>query len=255
VVVVAVSKHSQERSFERLKGAPRSDLPEHVQVRVRPERRRRWSAEQKMRIVDEMLEPGAVATQVAERHGISTGLLFTWRRQLRAAALPVSGWVRAGADCRRHARDEVRRSVSDRDQVAKRQAPACRIRCGSSAPACGAVGARSALMLLPGGLRVYLACGATDMRKGFDGLAALVLTVLRQDPYSGALFVFSWKARRPDQGAAVGSAGVGAVCQAARPRPVLLATGAGRCRVTDAGAVFHAGRGHRLAADGVDGAT
>ena len=37
-------------------------------------------------------------------------------------------------------------------------------------------------MLLPGGLRVYLACGATDMRKGFDGLAALVQTVLRQDP-------------------------------------------------------------------------
>jgi transposase len=48
-------------------------------------------------------------------------------------------------------------------------------------------------MLLPGGLRVYLACGATDMRKGFDGLAALVQTVLRQDPYSGALFVFRGK--------------------------------------------------------------
>ena len=89
MVVVAVIEHSQERSFERLKGAPRSDLPEHVEVRVRPERRRHWSAEQKMRIVDEMLEPGAVAMRVAERHGISTGLLFTWRRQLRAAGLPV----------------------------------------------------------------------------------------------------------------------------------------------------------------------
>lgn len=89
-VVSAVSEHSQERSFERLKFAPKSDLAEHVEVRVRPERRRRWSAEQKARIVGEMLEPGAVATRVAERHGISTGLLFTWRRQLRAASLPVS---------------------------------------------------------------------------------------------------------------------------------------------------------------------
>ena len=48
-------------------------------------------------------------------------------------------------------------------------------------------------MLLPGGLKVYLACGATDMRKGFDGLAAQVQMVLQQDPYSGALFVFRGK--------------------------------------------------------------
>ena len=38
----------------------------------------------------------------------------------------------------------------------------------------------------PPGTRVYLACGVTDMRKGFDGLAAQVQTVLAQDPYCGA---------------------------------------------------------------------
>jgi transposase len=43
---------------------------------------------------------------------------------------------------------------------------------------------------VPGGMRVYLACGVTDMRKGFDGLAARVQTVLRLDPHGGALFVF-----------------------------------------------------------------
>ena len=48
-------------------------------------------------------------------------------------------------------------------------------------------------MLLPAGVRVYLACGATDMRKGFDGLAALVQKVLELDPYSGALFLFRGK--------------------------------------------------------------
>ena len=40
--------------------------------------------EDQVRIVREMLEPGAVALRVAERHEISTGLLFTWRRQMMA---------------------------------------------------------------------------------------------------------------------------------------------------------------------------
>ncbi len=45
-------------------------------------------------------------------------------------------------------------------------------------------------MMLPPAARVYLACGFTDMRKGFDGLAALVQTALSLDPYGGALFIF-----------------------------------------------------------------
>jgi transposase len=49
---------------------------------------------------------------------------------------------------------------------------------------------------LPGNVRVYLACGVTDMRKGFDGLAARVQTTLQLDPYGGALFVF--RGRRGD---------------------------------------------------------
>jgi transposase len=39
-------------------------------------------------------------------------------------------------------------------------------------------------------VRVFLACGRTDMRKGMDGLAMLAQQVLRQDPFSGALFAF-----------------------------------------------------------------
>lgn len=41
--------------------------------------------------------------------------------------------------------------------------------------------------------RVYLACGVTDMRKGFDGLAVLVQQVLAENPHSGALFAFRGK--------------------------------------------------------------
>jgi transposase len=42
----------------------------------------------------------------------------------------------------------------------------------------------------PAGVRVWLAAGATDLRKGFDGLAGLVQNQLSEDPFSGQLFVF-----------------------------------------------------------------
>lgn len=38
--------------------------------------------------------------------------------------------------------------------------------------------------------QVYLACGATDMRKSIDGLAVLVQEGFKLDPFSPALFVF-----------------------------------------------------------------
>jgi transposase len=49
---------------------------------------------------------------------------------------------------------------------------------------------------LPAGTRVWLAVGRTDMRKGFDGLAATVQERLAQDPFCGHLFVF--RGRRGD---------------------------------------------------------
>jgi transposase len=48
----------------------------------------------------------------------------------------------------------------------------------------------------PPNLRVWLAAGVTDMRKGFDGLAVLVQQQLGQDPFSGQLFAF--RGRRGD---------------------------------------------------------
>jgi len=43
------------------------------------------------------------------------------------------------------------------------------------------------------GTKVFLACKPIDLRNGFDGLSAKVLAVLRQDPFSGHLFVFRGK--------------------------------------------------------------
>ena len=46
---------------------------------------------------------------------------------------------------------------------------------------------------MPAGMRIWVACGATDMRKGFDGLAMMVQDVLKQSPYCGHMFVFRGK--------------------------------------------------------------
>jgi transposase len=48
--------------------------------------RRRWSADEKARILEEALKPGAIVSDVARRHGMSPQHLFTWRRQAKREA-------------------------------------------------------------------------------------------------------------------------------------------------------------------------
>ena len=48
-------------------------------------RRRRWSQDDKARIVEETLAPGAKVTEVARRNGVAASVVFTWRRQARTA--------------------------------------------------------------------------------------------------------------------------------------------------------------------------
>lgn len=54
---------------------------------VRVERRRRWSDDEKLAILKETTQPGAIMAVVARRHGIGTGQLYTWRRQLLQSAM------------------------------------------------------------------------------------------------------------------------------------------------------------------------
>lgn len=57
------------------------------------ERRRRWRAEDKLRIVAEVEAPGACFAEVARRHDVSRGLLWNWRRDVRRGQLagPAAG--------------------------------------------------------------------------------------------------------------------------------------------------------------------
>ena len=55
---------------------------QRVEVITGRQRRRRWTAEEKARIVAESLEADANISDVARRHGLARGLLTIWRRQL-----------------------------------------------------------------------------------------------------------------------------------------------------------------------------
>ena len=85
-----------EGSYE----ARKSGGGDRVEVTVRAERRRRWSAEEKLRIIRETLRPGAVAQAVADQNGIGTGLLYTWRKQMLTAAITGFATVETAAEPR-----------------------------------------------------------------------------------------------------------------------------------------------------------
>jgi transposase len=52
-----------------------------MEIITRGERRRSWTSDQKSRIVAESLGPELTPTEVARKHGISTGQLYTWRQR------------------------------------------------------------------------------------------------------------------------------------------------------------------------------
>jgi transposase len=58
-------------------------------------RRRRWTLEQKLALVEAVSRPGSSVAAMADRHGVSRSLLFEWRRQIREGTMP--GVVRADA--------------------------------------------------------------------------------------------------------------------------------------------------------------
>jgi transposase len=58
------------------------------------ERRRRWSTEEKLRVLAQSVAPGSSPALTCKMHGISSGQLYTWRKQFRRGELtgfvPVS---------------------------------------------------------------------------------------------------------------------------------------------------------------------
>ncbi|MBV1795915.1 IS66-like element accessory protein TnpA [Siccirubricoccus sp. G192] len=64
-----------------------------VEVLTGPGRRRKWSEDDKARIVAETLRPGTVVADVARRWQVSSQQVFTWRREMRRAAVAPLSFV------------------------------------------------------------------------------------------------------------------------------------------------------------------
>jgi transposase len=75
----------QHHHQHRAEGGERSRL-RRIEVITGQERRRRWSPAEKAQITTESLEPGAKVAAVARRHGVSLGLLHSWRRGVRGSS-------------------------------------------------------------------------------------------------------------------------------------------------------------------------
>lgn len=84
---MTTGSEAKDHSYDGRKSGRRVDGAGTVEVRVRAERRRPWSDEDKLRIVRETSVPGAAVQAVADRHGVSTGQLYTWRKQMLAMAM------------------------------------------------------------------------------------------------------------------------------------------------------------------------
>jgi transposase len=77
VAVVKEDLRSSRKSTPKLRG----------EVLSGPERRRRWSNEEKLRVLAQSIAPGSSVSLVCRMHGISTGQLYTWRKQFRLGEL------------------------------------------------------------------------------------------------------------------------------------------------------------------------
>jgi transposase len=60
---------------------------EVMEVLTGPERRRRWSAEEKLAMVRESFEPGKSVSMVARQHGVNPNQLFHWRKLYQDGSL------------------------------------------------------------------------------------------------------------------------------------------------------------------------
>ncbi len=61
-------------------------MVERVEIVVGKERRRRWSDEERRRLVAEAFRPGAVVAHVAQRHGVAESCFYAWRKRYASEA-------------------------------------------------------------------------------------------------------------------------------------------------------------------------
>jgi transposase len=158
------------------------------------ERGRQWPPGEKARIMEEALAAGATVASVADRNGVCRSQVYVWLRKARAGQL--AGVAVSAASCALFAPVKIGHptasacplpDVASPAEPAKRRPTLVEIALGNGrsmkvyedidpavlAKARRRARRRQAVITVPAGVRIYLACGVTDMRKGFDSLAML----------------------------------------------------------------------------------
>ncbi|XPU27128.1 IS66 family insertion sequence element accessory protein TnpB [Escherichia coli] len=169
-----------------------------MQKNVTPGRRKgcpNYPPEFKQLLVAASCEPGISISKLALENGINANLLFKWRQQWREGKLllpssespqllPVT--LDAAAE-QPESLAEDPETLSISCEVTFRHA--LQWQCQRKAPDSADTGTE-AMIPLPSGTKIWLVAGITDMRNGFNGLAAKVQTALKDDPMSGHVFIF-----------------------------------------------------------------
>ena len=124
---------------------------DHVEIITSVQRRRRWTASEKVRMVEETFEPGMTVSLVARRHGVAPNQLFTWRRLVAQGGLTAAGAAKklfrrritepyrtkfasfTACSARRHWRPRFSRKRSNTPRAQKNSC-GCRRRCRRTVP-------------------------------------------------------------------------------------------------------------------------
>ena len=137
---------------------------------------------------------GLKLREYGQQRGIPLSTLSWWRQVFRrageeevnGAAAENAGGVHRSAAAGECSKD----SIGCGDRPAQRASGAGAGGSRYRHAAAGAPGPADDMLTLPASVRVFVARGATDLRRSFDRLSAQVQEVLRQDPLSGHVFVF-----------------------------------------------------------------
>ncbi len=108
------------------------------------------------------------------------------------------------------------------------------------------------MITLPTGTRIWIIAGITDMRCGFNGLASKVQNTLKDDPFSGHIFVFRGRSGKMVRILWADRDGLCLFAKRLEQGPFRLAGNPGRESAPDASSVIHATGGDRVATSQTD---
>src|SRR5215831_16558342 len=88
---IARRGNQQAMTFSTTPTVSMTNSTNRVEIITSVQRRRRWTAPEKVRMVEETFELGMTVSLVARRHGVAPNQLFTWRRLVAQGSLTAAG--------------------------------------------------------------------------------------------------------------------------------------------------------------------